>query len=306
MMHMTDLRCTNCGDGTIGAATAVKREAAPRGIQRKAYLCSDCGEPYDVVWGVPFLGRYERSEIFGLIEIAANIINRGRFGVTPEVVADWEQLLSDYHDAPDKEAFVASAPSAQSPYLLNRYGEWVVHQELAKGLDLTGRNVLDLGAGLGFDAQRLHLRGANVTALEFSPVLAEWGASNFPHIRWIGGLADVLPFKSGTFDAVFCNAALHHFRDIPASIAESLRVLKPGGVLNWTTCNSFRSDKSDELSEARIFDAEPAVLMGVNERVPKFSEFASTLKASRKAQSEHLHAHSVWGSDLGWRVNDTN
>ena len=120
---------------------------------------------------------------------------------------------------------------------------------------MNGKKVLDIGAGLGWDSHRLHLLGANVTALEYSPLLAESGRENFPHIRWIGGFSHVLPFKNQMFDAVFCNAALHHMRDVSKAISEALRVLKQGGIL-VTTCDSFRPDCTKEDFELKIFDAE--------------------------------------------------
>ncbi|MBR0843865.1 class I SAM-dependent methyltransferase [Bradyrhizobium liaoningense] len=268
------------------------------GVSRGMLVCAGCGARFDKVWGVPFLGNYGSSEILGLIEIAANIENRGRFGVTPAVVEQWERVLERYHAAADKTAFIRSEPAAQSPFLANRYGEWVEIAALTKDLDMRGWRVLDLGAGLGFDAHRLSLKGATVTALEFSPLLAEWGAANFPAIRWIGGLSDALPFRAGSFDAVFCNAALHHMRDIPAVFQEALRVLRPGGVL-ITTCDSFRSDAADELWEARIFDRDPAVLQGVNERVPRFTEFASTLERYREHLKIEVYTHTLFDAPTG-------
>ena len=52
--------------------------------------------------------------------------------------------------------------------------------------------VLDIGAGPGFDAKRLALRVGRVTALEFSPILAEAGLASFPDLRWIGGFSHAL------------------------------------------------------------------------------------------------------------------
>ena len=79
-----------------------------------------------------------------------------------------------------------------------------------------------------------------------------------PEVRWIGGLAHILPFASGTFDAVCCNAALHHMRDVSAALEEMLRVLKPGGWL-ITTGDLYRSRRSTMAVELEVFNRHPDV-----------------------------------------------
>jgi ubiquinone/menaquinone biosynthesis C-methylase UbiE len=43
--------------------------------------------------------------------------------------------------------------------------------------------------------------------------------------------AENLPFEDDFFDMVVGHAVLHHLPDVPAAMAEALRVLKPGGAL---------------------------------------------------------------------------
>jgi SAM-dependent methyltransferase len=43
--------------------------------------------------------------------------------------------------------------------------------------------------------------------------------------------AEQLPWKTATFDRLFCINAAHHFHDRARAIAESRRVLRPGGAL---------------------------------------------------------------------------
>jgi GT2 family glycosyltransferase/ubiquinone/menaquinone biosynthesis C-methylase UbiE len=276
-----DIRCVRCSGELVASHKS------------NSYECNCCEAIYKEVWGVPFLGNYESEDILGLIEIAANSINRGKFGVTPEIVETWEHTLKSYHESADKEAFRETRPEAQSPGFLNRYAEWIEISKLTKDLNLQGKKVLDIGAGLGFDSYRLAQRGASVTALEFSPLLAEAGCQHFPAIRWIGGVSNALPFKAGSFDAVFCNAALHHMRTIPSVVSEALRVLKPGGYL-LTTCDSFRSNSSSEASELDILEKIPAVLMGVNERIPLLEEFTETLLQYHEDLEVEMFTHHIY------------
>lgn len=292
-MKTDDLRCVGCGSGNIAEQTG----------EQHRFLCLDCNKSYNVVLGVPYFGEFEGDDILGLLEIAANIQNRGKFGVNPQVVEHWERLLETYHVAADQVAFVQTLSAGEAPFVGNRYGEWVEVHLLTQGVKLEGANVLDMGAGLGFDSHRLTMKGANVTALEFSPVLAESGAQSFPHIRWIGGFSHCLPFKTASFDAVFCNAALHHMRDIPAAISEALRVLKPGGVL-ITTCDSFRPSNSAEDAELEIFNAEPSVLMGVNEGVPRFSEFFATQHLHLRQLDIEVYTHTLYNAPSGGTLSD--
>jgi SAM-dependent methyltransferase len=58
-----------------------------------------------------------------------------------------------------------------------------------------------------------------------------------------------LPFGSGVFDLVFCFEAIFYFPDVGQFIAESYRVLKPGGRLLFSSLNNARGDfKSMPLS----------------------------------------------------------
>lgn len=242
---------------------------------------------------MPFFGGYEQEDVLGLIEISANLSNRKNFGVTPKVVDYWENILCSYHNSNSKSEFISQLPYDVAQFLPHRYGEWLEVTELTKNLDLTSKSVLDLGAGLGFDSHRLYRRGAAVTALEFSPLLAEAGNINFPHLRWIGGFSHLLPFQDNSFDFIFCNAALHHMRDIPAALSEALRVLKPGGRV-ITTCDSFCPSTMDDQYELAIFNSDPTVLLGVNERIPRFSEFAQTLEEMKPYLTTEIYTHTFF------------
>lgn len=274
-------------------------------IYDKGVVCNACGQDFDLVWGVPFLGVFEEADVLSLIEIAANADNYKREGAIREGMplgaagseySRWHDLLDGYHLSPDRQAFLASEGLSveTSPWFLNRYGEHALFRSITAGLDLAGKNVLDVGAGSGFSSYKFIRAGSHVTCFEFSPVLAHEGMRNVPQGRWVGGSSKVLPFSECTFDVVVANAALHHIRDIPHTIGEMLRVLKPGGHL-LTLCDSYRRNGSDEEVEINVFKDNVTVLMGVNEGIPPLSDFLSMLLKHRDQLDIQVFTSEVHG-----------
>ena len=295
---LSDCQCPSCKASALRYESGISID--PIRVYYRAVLCDGCGEGYDVVWGVPFFGIYEEADFLSLIEIAANADNYRRGGEPARAgdlsYAQWYELLEGYHLSPDRKAFLSAqgVPPAAAGWLPNRYGEHVLFRGITRALDLAGKRVLDVGAGTGFDSFKLVRAGAQVTALEFSPVLAHEGRSQVPQARWIGGSSRVMPFANGAFDVAIANAALHHMRDIPTVISEMLRVLKPDGYL-LTLCDSYRHDDADEGFEIDVFAHDPAVLMGVNEGIPRLDEFLSTLMLHRDQLELRIFTSSVHG-----------
>ncbi len=102
---------------------------------------------------------------------------------------------------------------------------------LAHGIK--GKRVLVPGCGFGEDAIRLARLGAEIEAFDISPDVldiarrrcAEFGYSG---VRFSVMPCEALAYPDNAFDLVFFIDILHHV-DVPKSIAEIVRVLKPGG-----------------------------------------------------------------------------
>jgi ubiquinone/menaquinone biosynthesis C-methylase UbiE len=94
---------------------------------------------------------------------------------------------------------------------------------------------LDIATGAGHVALALAPRLAHMVASDLTPQMLGV-ARGLARERRIVNMsfaemrAEALPFADGTFDLVTCRIAPHHFDDVGKFVAESARVLRPGGV----------------------------------------------------------------------------
>jgi len=124
--------------------------------------------------------------------------------------------------------FWASSPALDDVYA----NDGRVVAFLSARIDLRGKRVLEVGAGTGRDSAELARRGAEVWTLDYSDeslrVLRDVAGGA---MTIIAGDATRLPFRDATFDVVFHQGLLEHFRDPLALLKENQRVLVPGGHL---------------------------------------------------------------------------
>jgi demethylmenaquinone methyltransferase/2-methoxy-6-polyprenyl-1,4-benzoquinol methylase len=91
-----------------------------------------------------------------------------------------------------------------------------------------GALILDLACGTG-DLSRLALRrGYRVVGTDLSAGMLGANGTATPLVEADGS---ALPFADGAFDGLVCGYALRNFTDLGATLAESARVLRPGGRL---------------------------------------------------------------------------
>lgn len=92
-------------------------------------------------------------------------------------------------------------------------------------------NILEIGAGAGWQARELESRGFKVTAVDVNQSSAEnYNYRNervFEIIQYDG---HHLPFENGCFDAVFSSNVLEHIPHVELFQSEIMRVLKKDGV----------------------------------------------------------------------------
>ena len=112
--------------------------------------------------------------------------------------------------------------------------------------------ILDVGCGTGHAARALQDRypRAQVVAFDLSEGMlreAQRRQSQPPGFARVCGDAVRLPFAQATVDLLFSNLTLQWCTDLDAAFAEFRRVLRPQGLLNFTT---FGPDTLIELRNA--------------------------------------------------------
>ncbi|HOX60793.1 MAG TPA: methyltransferase domain-containing protein [Candidatus Magasanikbacteria bacterium] len=109
---------------------------------------------------------------------------------------------------------------------------------IAKLGDVSGKKILDAGAGTGRIALKLANLGADVTALDVSrEMLCVLKNKTKKSIETVVGDAENMLFADESFDIVVAAFLIVHFNNPKYFFQEVYRVLKPGGVLIVSNIN---------------------------------------------------------------------
>jgi len=99
---------------------------------------------------------------------------------------------------------------------------------------LEGRDLLEIGCGIGTDLREFASRKARVFGFDFSPynsLISDYGL----RLYGLDGVviladAEALPFPDCCFDIVYSWGVMHHTPNTDKAISEVYRVLRPGGT----------------------------------------------------------------------------
>jgi SAM-dependent methyltransferase len=97
--------------------------------------------------------------------------------------------------------------------------------------------LLDLGCSAGHDTCWFSRKAGTAYGLDYSQEAIEEAQRHYPDLKFVQGSAISLPFEDNYFDVVTFIEVLEHLplRDEVPAIKEIHRVLKPGGILIFST-----------------------------------------------------------------------
>jgi ubiquinone/menaquinone biosynthesis C-methylase UbiE/uncharacterized protein YbaR (Trm112 family) len=192
--HLKLLVCPACF-GTLRSTRPV--HSTDSTLIEGTLVCASCRKEFPVIGGVPrFVPRENYASGFGL---------------------EWTRHARTQYDSQ------CGLPVSRERFFA----------ETRWPLELAGELLLEVGSGSGRFTEQAANTGATVVSLDYSYAVEANYASNGGRKNVLIIQADVfgMPFRSGTFDRVFCFGMLQHTPDPAKAFAALPRVLRAGGAL---------------------------------------------------------------------------
>jgi len=144
--------------------------------------------------------------------------------------------------------------------------------------DFKGKNILDIGGGDGVLCYKLSKRGAISINVDMSELGLQLAQSEFSK-RGLTALvteasAYGLPFLTNSFYAVTCCDVIEHLESPQVLLAETKRVLKPGGTFILTTPLRITEEPYNSEHVHEFFPNELASLLSSAFKIRSITPFA--------------------------------
>jgi len=216
---------TTIGPGSLWKETPAGREPAMDSWSNPAYV-------FDPVIGIQLVLRSPAGRVIENRFVAGKVADR-------EVLRSYYRRVHSTHGYTPAEPFLFELHAA----MLRRL-EGLFHRHVpARG------RVLDAGCGRSLFTEIRPDWPFQIVACDVDHDLLAGRRAEHGSVWWVGGEAYPLPFRAGSFDALFAGELVEHLVDPRLGLEEFRRVLRPGGALILTTPNRLRLANLVDRSE---------------------------------------------------------
>ncbi|QBR94239.1 class I SAM-dependent methyltransferase [Nocardioides euryhalodurans] len=166
---------------------------------------------------------------------------------------DWDRYADEYQAT--HGSFLGDAGFVWGP-------EGLTEEEAGVLGEVADRDVLEVGSGAGQCCRWVRSRGGRAVGLDLSHRQLQHSRRIDDHtgltVPVVLGTATHLPFADGSFDVVFSSfGALQFVSDIDRAVAESARVLRPGGRYAFSITHPTRWMFPDDPGEQGLTASQP-------------------------------------------------
>ena len=109
---------------------------------------------------------------------------------------------------------------------------------------IKGKKVLDIGCGLAYGTSLMAAHASEITGFDYDESTVNENRNRYRDIKnlnFVQGAVPPLPLDDKAYDVITAFQFIEHIHPRKEFIKESLRVLKPGGVLLVTTPNNKKN-----------------------------------------------------------------
>lgn len=149
---------------------------------------------------------------------------------------------------------ITAATAYEELHVPALFQEWV--EPVLDAASIASENrVLDVGCGTGVLARGAYERlgpSGSVVGVDPNPGMLAVAEELEPAVEWRQGVAEALPFRDSTFDAVVSQFGLMFFADRATAVGEMRRVLTPGGRLAVAVWDALENSPAYALEVALL------------------------------------------------------
>jgi ubiquinone/menaquinone biosynthesis C-methylase UbiE len=158
----------------------------------------------------------------------------------------------------------------------------------AKGVQIQDRVLLDLGSGVAGYSFEFSRRGARVLSVD----LVHLGAA-LSSVTHVCASAEAAPFSESSVDVVFCASLIEHVAHPESVLAETYRVLRPGGFAYFSFPPFYSPMGGHEYAPFHYLGEKTALRVVQHSRV--LPNWVSNMHSAAEKPDSFAKLYKGWG-----------